>query len=101
MAGWPRLEPANPTAEPAAVAWLLRLGFVLDGTDWVWRRAFLPELVPVAAHAAGRALAEAWALTGKKADRLLDVKRLDLADVLLRAAGDRCGRCIGEVCEEH
>ena len=39
--------------------------------------------------------------TGKEADRLLDVKHLDLADVLLVAAGDRCDRCIGEVCAEH
>jgi len=31
--GWPRLEPGNPTVEPAAVASLLRLGFVFDGTD--------------------------------------------------------------------
>jgi hypothetical protein len=29
------------------------------------------------------------------------VKHLDLADVLLVAAGDRCDRCIGEVCAEH
>ncbi len=93
--GWPILTPGGIEERPSALAALLRLGFMFDGADWVWRKAFVPAVVPVAAHAAARALVEAWSISEPDVDRLVDVKVLDLDEAAQVACGSACARCAG------
>jgi len=100
--GWPRLSPGHPDEVPAAIGAMLRLGFGFDGTDWVWRRNFRPELVPVAAHALGRALAEAWHLGAHPADeRLVTLRPLDHHELAAMAEGIQCERCAQQCGRVH
>lgn len=95
--GWPRLVPDDASEALHATEALERMGFRFDGTDWVWRRAFDPRLVPVAAHAAQRGLSEAWSLQpGGVDDRLVDFRLLDTSEVLSVAAGSLCAWCAGD-----
>lgn len=95
--GWPRLVPDDASEALHATEALERMGFRFDGTDWVWRRAFDPRLVPVAAHAAQRGLSEAWSLQpGGADDRLVDFRLLDTSEVLSVAAGSLCAWCAGD-----
>lgn len=97
--GWPRLQLRSPQADRSAIASLLRLGFVhLDG-DWVWRSAPLPELVPVAAHAAQRALAEAWQIPPQEATpEHIRLYALDGVEIMLIASGVLCSWCADGEC---
>ena len=94
MFGWLRLTPGDAEEDVAAVGAMLRLGFVYDGTDWVWTRGFAEVLVPVAAHAAGRALAEAWSINdGNWTECLVAFHLLEREHVIEIAQGHRCERC--------
>jgi hypothetical protein len=100
--GWPRLLPGHPDEVPAAIGVMLHLGFGFDGTDWVWRRPFRPELVPVAAHALGRAMAEAWHIGAHPADeRQIVVRHLADHEVAAMAAGIQCERCAHDCGRVH
>lgn len=96
MFGWPMLDPGHGDAHNGHIRSLMQLGFTFDGTDWVWRRDFVPELVPVAAHAVERALLEVWELqAGTSAARNVAIRRLtddELAGIL---DGSTCDRCLG------
>lgn len=101
MFGWPMLTPGHTDESPKAIGAMLRLGFVYDGVDWLWQRPFMPQLVPVAAHATGRALAEAWTIIGGiETSRLVEVRVLDTEVVDRMAAAETCGRCAAE-CVGH
>ncbi len=102
MFGWPRLTPGHADEDTASVAAMLRLGFVYDGTDWVWERPFLAALLPVAAHAAGRALAEAWTVTdGDWTECLFAFHLLPREHVIEIADGKRCERCADSCAQVH
>ncbi len=98
--GWPMLVPGGDGERPDSSAAMRRLGFGFDGTDWVWRKSFLPQLVPVAAHVAVRAMAEAWMIGEGEADGLVQVYPLDLGEVALIASGLACERCAAG-CTRH
>ena len=94
MFGWPRLTPGDEYEAVSAIAAMLRLGFVYDGTDWIWSRPFLPALVPVAAHAASRAMAEAWEIVeGTSSELLLSVHLLTDNEIAGIVDGSRCEGC--------
>jgi len=94
MFGWPRLTPGDEYEAVSAIAAMLRLGFVYDGTDWIWSRPFLPALVPVAAHAASRAMAEAWEIVeGTSSELLVSVHLLTNDEIAGIVDGSRCERC--------
>lgn len=100
--GWPRLVPDDPLEELPATETLERMGFRFDGTDWVWRRAYDPRLVPVAAHASQRGLIETWKLRpGPEGDALLTFRALDTSEVLSVAAGSLCAWCVGDCTEQR
>lgn len=99
MFGWPRLQPQSPDADRGATASLLRLGFVLVDGDWAWRAEPRPELVPVAAHAAQRALAEAWRITPQEASpEHIRLYALDGVQIMLIASGVLCSWCADGEC---
>lgn len=98
--GWPRLVPGDELEEVEAVEALRRSGFRFDGTDWVWTRAYDPRLVPVAAHASQRVLAESWSIrAGCSGDSFLTLRLLDTSEVLAVAAGTLCAWCVGDCTE--
>ncbi len=72
--GWPILTPGHAEERVGAISAMLRLGFVFNGADWIWRKVFVWGLVPVAAHAAARALAEAWTISEPEVERLVDIR---------------------------
>lgn len=95
--GWPRLVPGDDEVDDAAVESLRRLGLSFDGTDWVWTQPYMAELVPVAAHAAQRAISEVWHLhPGHWTDGLVRFRLLDMSEVIAVAAGALCERCVGD-----
>jgi hypothetical protein len=102
MFGWPRLTPGHPEEVVGAVGAVLRLGFVYDGRDWVWSKPYMPALLPVAAHAVRRALAEAWEIVnGTWSECLLHVRVLEPAEVEALAKGSACDRCLDGECAGH
>lgn len=99
--GWPMLDPGDASALNSHLETLLRLGFEWDGNDWVWTRRFRPELVPVAAHAASRALLEVWELApGTTASRMFTVHDITADELMGMALGSTCERCVGP-CPHH
>jgi hypothetical protein len=100
--GWPRLTPGDEYEEVASVAAMLRLGFVYDGHDWTWRRPFMPTLVPVAAHAMSRAMAEAWQIVeGDPTELLVHIHLLDADEIRGMVDGSRCDRCTDQCGRVH
>lgn len=94
--GWPTLDPASNEVHVGHVRSMMQLGFEFDGTDWVWRRAFVPELVPVAAHAVERALLEVWELqVGTRAASMVHIRALTDDELAAVVAGTSCTRCLG------
>lgn len=96
MFGWPMLDPGSREVHNGHIRSMLQLGFVFDGTDWVWRRDFVPELVPVAAHAVERALLEVWQLqSGTVASRQVEIRCLTADELAGIIDGTTCDRCLG------
>ncbi|MFM7252816.1 MAG: hypothetical protein ACKO27_07095 [Ilumatobacteraceae bacterium] len=98
--GWPRLQPHSPSADRSAIASLLRLGFRHDEGDWVWRSASTPALAPVAAHAAQRAMAEAWRIAPHETSpEHIRLYALDGVQIMLIASGVLCSWCADGECQ--
>lgn len=96
--GWPRLTPGHAQHVETATSALAHDGFEFDGRDWVWRRGYRSVLVPVAAYAAQRALADGWLVVVEDLASMVRPIVLDLGDLALVEAGVVCGRCIGDAC---
>lgn len=97
--GWPRLQPHSPDADRSAMAALLRLGFRRDEGDWVWRVESTPALAPVAAHAAQRAMAEAWRIAPHEtSSEHIRLYALDSVQIMLIASGVLCSWCADGEC---
>jgi len=100
--GWPRLTPGDEHERVGAVAAMLRLGFVYDGRDWTWRRPYMPALVPVAAHAMSRAMAEAWEIVeGDPSGLLVHIHLLEADEIKGMLDGSRCDRCTEQCGRVH
>lgn len=96
--GWPRLTPGHDHHVADATAALARDSFSFDGRDWVWRRPYRALLVPVAAYAAQRALADGWLVVADDLASMVRPILLDIVDHALVESGVVCGRCIGDMC---
>lgn len=100
MFGWPRLTPGAPDADVESIVPLARSGLRFDGTDWVWLHAYDPRLVPVAAHAAQRAIADGWhLLAGQWSEVFIKFRLLDPTEVASIAEGSLCAWCAGDCTE--
>jgi hypothetical protein len=95
--GWPMLDPADGEVHNGHLLTLMRLGFQFDGIDWVWQRRYMSALVPVAAHAADRALLEVWQLAaGTRAASLVEIRVLSEIELAAITDGSACDRCLSE-----
>ena len=93
--GWPMLDPADREVNNGHLLTMMRLGFQFDGIDWVWQRRYMSALVPVAAHAANRALLEVWLLAaGTRAANLVEIRGLTDDELAAITDGAACDRCL-------